>query len=168
VFTSNVDGHFQKSGFPEEQVVECHGSLNYLQCVTPCQSHIWTDDSLQINVDLSTFQAEGRLPTCPHCGALARPNVLMFGDVDWIPNRTKEQQMRFALWLRDILSQELVVVEFGAGKAVPTVRSLSEEMTRVRKGFLIRINPREPEISVNGVGISMGAKEAIHAIQAFL
>ena len=27
IFTSNVDGHFQKTGFAEEQIMECHGSL---------------------------------------------------------------------------------------------------------------------------------------------
>src|SRR5215470_10752216 len=32
VFTSNVDGHFQRAGFDEERVVECHGSINWMQC----------------------------------------------------------------------------------------------------------------------------------------
>ena len=32
VFTSNVDGQFQKAGFGSAQIVECHGSLQYLQC----------------------------------------------------------------------------------------------------------------------------------------
>src|ERR1700691_5895861 len=28
VFTSNVDGHFQRAGFSPEQIVECHGSIH--------------------------------------------------------------------------------------------------------------------------------------------
>ena len=28
VFTSNVDGHFQKAGFPSARVYECHGSIH--------------------------------------------------------------------------------------------------------------------------------------------
>jgi NAD-dependent SIR2 family protein deacetylase len=32
VFISSVDGHFQKSGFNETQMLECHGSINHLQC----------------------------------------------------------------------------------------------------------------------------------------
>ena len=32
VFTSNVDGHFQKAGFDKEKVLECHGSINHYQC----------------------------------------------------------------------------------------------------------------------------------------
>ncbi|MFT4508979.1 Sir2 family NAD-dependent protein deacetylase [Caballeronia sp. 15711] len=35
VYTSNVDGHFQAAGFAEERVVECHGTINMLQCTTP-------------------------------------------------------------------------------------------------------------------------------------
>ena len=36
VFTSNVDGHFQKAGFAPERVVECHGSIHHLQCADSC------------------------------------------------------------------------------------------------------------------------------------
>ena len=32
VYTSNVDGHFQKAGFPESKIIECHGSINHYQC----------------------------------------------------------------------------------------------------------------------------------------
>jgi NAD-dependent SIR2 family protein deacetylase len=36
VFTSNVDGHFQKAGFAPERVAECHGSIHHFQCLTNC------------------------------------------------------------------------------------------------------------------------------------
>ena len=36
VFTSNVDGQFQKAGFAKDQIHECHGSIHYLQCVDEC------------------------------------------------------------------------------------------------------------------------------------
>ena len=78
VFTSNVDGHFQRCGFAEEAVCEVHGSLLHLQCVRPCSSAIWEAGDLHIDVDENTFRAKGELPRCPQCGALARPNVLMF------------------------------------------------------------------------------------------
>jgi NAD-dependent SIR2 family protein deacetylase len=41
VFTSNVDGQFQKAGYPLERMVECHGSIHHLQCSRPCGSEIW-------------------------------------------------------------------------------------------------------------------------------
>jgi len=36
VFTSNVDGHLQLSGFDPVHVHECHGSIHHLQCLQPC------------------------------------------------------------------------------------------------------------------------------------
>lgn len=42
VFTSNVDGQFQKAGFSEMQVCECHCSIHHLQCLSPrCEPQIW-------------------------------------------------------------------------------------------------------------------------------
>src|SRR6476469_10538792 len=84
VFTSNVDGHFAKAGFKNERIVECHGSLEYLQCVRPCSTEVWPADTTAIDVDASTFRAAEPLPRCNCCGGLARPNVLMFGDVNWV------------------------------------------------------------------------------------
>jgi NAD-dependent SIR2 family protein deacetylase len=31
-FTSNIDGHWLASGFPQDNVVECHGSVRFMQC----------------------------------------------------------------------------------------------------------------------------------------
>ena len=32
VFTSNVDGHFQRAGFASDTLVECDGSIHHMQC----------------------------------------------------------------------------------------------------------------------------------------
>ena len=81
VFTSNVDCHFQTSGFHEDRIVECHGSLRNLQCSAPCSDKTWPADGLVIEVDESTMLASEPFPLCPDCGAVARPNILMFGDL---------------------------------------------------------------------------------------
>ena len=36
VFTSNVDGHFQRAGFSPERIVEVHGSFEGMQCTRDC------------------------------------------------------------------------------------------------------------------------------------
>ncbi|MES9900679.1 MAG: Sir2 family NAD-dependent protein deacetylase [Sedimenticola sp.] len=36
VFTSNVDGQFQKAGFDKRYIAECHGSIHRLQCANGC------------------------------------------------------------------------------------------------------------------------------------
>lgn len=80
VFTSNVDGRFQRAGFCEEQVVEVQGSIHRLQCVTPCTATLRPADELVPHVDDARREWQGPLPTCLRCGELARPNILRFGD----------------------------------------------------------------------------------------
>jgi NAD-dependent SIR2 family protein deacetylase len=163
VFTSNVDGHFQRAGFPGARVVECHGSILHLQCTRPCVHEIWSADGLQVEVDETTFRAEDPLPECPGCGAVARPNVLMFGDWNWISGRTAEQEARFRTWLED-LEGRLTVIEFGAGTAVPTVRLTSEHLARRPGARLIRVNPREASVPDGSIALPMTALDAIDAL----
>lgn len=163
VFTSNVDGHFQRAGFTDASVQECHGSLNYLQCREPCCEDIWPAGDLEIAVDEESFRAEEPLPRCPHCGAMARPNVLMFSDGRWLWKRRNEQDERFEAWLATLENARLVVVECGAGNAIPTVRRMSETLQRAGAD-LIRINPRESEGPEGTLGLPMGALEALRAI----
>ena len=51
VFTSNVDGQFQKAGFDPARIVEVHGSIHHLQCTEPCGIDIW-DAREEVEVDL--------------------------------------------------------------------------------------------------------------------
>jgi len=51
------DGQFQKAGFPEDRIVECHGSIHYLQCALPCSRGELAPApaSLDLAVDPETF-----------------------------------------------------------------------------------------------------------------
>lgn len=164
VFTSNVDGHFQKAGFDEARVLECHGSISHLQCTRPCRDEIWADRDLRVEIDDETFRASSPLPSCPACAALARPNVLMFNDWNWIPHRSSEQQQRFENWLDGARGARLTIVEIGAGSAVPTVRMTSERLAARAGATLVRINPREPQVPLGQIGIPLRAVETLQAI----
>lgn len=169
VFTSNVDGHFQRAGFAEENIVECHGSLQHFQCVKPCCAATWPAAAdLRFDLDPATLRARGELPRCPVCGALARPNVLMFDDATWNPGRTSAQQIRFRLWLRKIARGKLVVVELGAGTTVPTVREAAEQLAAAAGTPLIRINPHEPQGPADALSFAAGASSALPTIDAQL
>ncbi|GLZ32901.1 NAD-dependent protein deacetylase [Lentzea sp. NBRC 105346] len=159
VFTSNVDGQFQKANF--QHTAEVHGSIHHLQCVEPCTDDIWECQET-IEVDPETMRATSDLPKCRNCGGLARPNILMFGDWTWVPDRSQRQLDELTKWRRE--QRNLVVVEIGAGQAVPTVRRQAE-LASAASGALIRINPREPEIRHGrGVALPMGALEALTAL----
>ena len=163
IFTSNVDGQFQKAGFEDAHIMECHGSIHYLQCSNNCQGKIWSSEDTFIEIG-EGFQAKEPLPSCPICGAMARPNILMFGDFGWEYSRTDAQRDRLTAWL-DRLEREnakLAIVEMGAGTAVPTVRHTSEQIAQRFDVPLIRINPRESFGAE--IELPMGAVEALRQI----
>lgn len=166
VFTSNVDGQFQTAGFEEDRIEECHGSIHHLQCSRPCAQDIWEARGVNLDVDETQFRARDPLPCCPKCGSLARPNVLMFNDWDWIPHRTRMQSERFHRWLDGLSGRgsALAVVELGAGKAVATVRMTSEAAARGGRATLIRINPRDTDVPPGHFSIPLGAEEGIRRI----
>ena len=166
VFTSNVDGHFQRAGFDADRTVECHGSIHHLQCFVDCRGATWSAEGTQVAIDESTMRALDPLPSCPDCGGLARPNILMFGDYGWNPERTSAQERRFSAWVESIAEKRLAILEFGAGTAVPTVRMQSEQVAfSFPEATLIRVNPREPQ-TVGGISIAAGARATIEGLFA--
>ncbi|HEJ2439853.1 TPA: NAD-dependent deacetylase [Burkholderia multivorans] len=159
VFTSNVDGQFQKAGFDAERIVECHGTIHRLQCVAACTDETRPADDFVPIVNETTCLLESEMPRCPHCGGLARPNILMFGDWQWVENHTVGQERRLAAWLESV--ERPVVIELGAGRAIPTVRQFSER----HRSRIIRINPRDYTLSSGiGVGIPNGALQGLHLL----
>lgn len=164
VFTSNVDGHFHKAGFSERRTLECHGSIRHLQCSAPCCNDIWPAPGLDIEVCEQNLRAEEPLPKCPHCGGVARPNILMFNDWNWHSSRCQQQTTRYESLLDDITPDQRVIVEIGADLAVPTVRMEAEDLAS-EGSTLIRINPRDPEVPhCNNISLPLGGLNALNLI----
>ena len=163
VFTSNVDGHFQRAGFDPDRVFEVHGSLQHAQCLAGCSTRIWKLKA-DITVDPDTFRAAPPLPSCPGCGGLARPNVLMFGDWEWLDGRAREQARYYQDWLESLDGRPLAAVELGAGASIPTVRLECE-----RRGQpLIRVNVREPQVPPGGLSIPLRALQTLERLETLL
>lgn len=164
VFTSNVDGQFQRAGFDHDRIVEVHGSIDWMQCTRSCGHGLFPATPFQIQVNESTMRAREPLPTCPACGSLARPNILMFGDMDWASRRSTDQEVRFHDWMRQVCGARLVIIECGAGTAIPSVRHLCEQVAHDHRARLIRINPQEPSVPPSHLSLPLGALEALQAI----
>ena len=166
VFTSNVDGQFQKAGFAPDRINECHGSIHHLQCSDGCEAYqnaIWPADDFKPEVDVAQCLLTSELPLCPRCQQVARPNILMFGDWGWLSERSDAQEKRLQSWLREV--ERLLVIEVGAGTQIPTARLMGER----RRAPLIRINPGEPQPPPGrGVAIAVGALSALREIAACL
>jgi NAD-dependent SIR2 family protein deacetylase len=167
VFTSNVDGQFQRAGFDPQRVFECHGSIHHLQCLSPCGGDIWTADGFAPQVDGDACRLLNASPVCPHCGGLARPNILMFGDDGWVERRAAVQEARLDALLDQ--ARRPVVVELGAGVAIPSVRYFSQRVVREFGGRLVRVNPREAGVATAmDVGLDCGALAGLVAIDQVL
>ena len=167
VFTSNVDGQFSKAGFEASRVNECHGSLHFLQCINRCTEAIWPADDFVPIVDTVTTELVNETPSCPYCGGMARPNILMFSDSDWLEQRQQEQEARLAEFISQCESP--LVIELGAGIAISTVRQFGDYLVKRRNARMIRINPVANRVSdERDVGLQMGALEALRHIQVEL
>lgn len=163
IYTSNVDGHFQKSGFPLNNIVECHGSIHHLQCQRTCHQETWESTNFVPEVDEEHCALTSPFPTCPNCGRIARPNILMFGDAGWVNWRTEFQKARFYEWRETV--HRPIVIEIGAGNAIPTVRLFGQ----YQNAPLIRINPTDAEVNrPSDIALKMGALAGITAIAAKL
>ena len=164
IFTSNVDGHFEKVGFEKDKIFEVHGSINHLQCLQNCKDKIWKIDR-GIEVDMKKFEAID-IPLCPDCKDIARPNILMFGDWTWNSKRADKQKQRYELWKEKNKDKKIAILEIGAGVAVQTVRYETEYIARYHKDAkLIRINPRDYDINSNiGWSLPYGGLEGIKKI----
>jgi NAD-dependent deacetylase len=71
VITQNVDDLHLRAG--TRNVIRLHGSLWETRCFNGCAAgaRAWRDEDVA---------APDRLPRCPHCGGLARPAVVWFGE----------------------------------------------------------------------------------------
>jgi len=154
VYTSNVDGHFAKAGFAADRVVEAAGSLHWLQCGKACTPELWSADAFNPTIKAEGGLLAGIVPTCPHCGSVARPNVSLAKDWDWVPNRTMHQHALLSSWL--MAMKRLVVVEVGADELA--IRRFSEQ----NGPRVIRIHPTDFAISPEvGLGFAASPLEGL-------
>jgi NAD-dependent deacetylase len=71
VVTQNIDTLHSRAGSGE--VVEVHGSIRAAQCL----GCLWTEPANDVLAQLETSD----LPSCPRCGDVLKPGVVMFGEL---------------------------------------------------------------------------------------
>ena len=98
----------------------------------------------------------------------------MFSDAHWADGRSYAQKRRLIARLQQWQQQGIkpLVIELGAGQALPTVRHFSAGICRqfaAVDAALLRINVRESEVARPlDVGLAMGALAALTAVDARL
>lgn len=167
IYTSNVDGQFQKAGFDEEKIFECHGSISHLQCLNNCTQNIWKSNIEKFDINMEDFITTD-IPVCESCGEIARPNILMFADWHWNEKRAATQEAKYNKWKKQNRLKNLIVIELGAGTAISTVRIQGQLVAKLYDKKLIRINPRDFKVDSDyGYELALGAKEGIEKILDF-
>jgi NAD-dependent deacetylase len=123
--TQNVDGLHRLAG--SRTVVELHGNLWRMRCTRGCRS-TWEDRT----VPLAEIPAR-----CPRCGALARPDVVWFGE------SLPEEALQAALAVTRRCQLMLVV---GTSALVQPAATLP--LAAQRNGaYVVEINPQPTPLS---------------------
>jgi NAD-dependent SIR2 family protein deacetylase len=167
ISTSNVDGQFQKAGFDKNRIVEIHGSIHHIQTLSGSNNEILCAKNINVKVNPETLLAEN-IPYHTETNELLRPNILMFGDWQWLGGRAENQVDIMNAWIDKIKAQhaKVVIIELGAGSDIATVRYNSIALRDRLLGKLIQINPK-PGNTANIV-LKLGALEALQAIDKLL
>jgi NAD-dependent deacetylase len=148
VITQNVDGLHERAG--TRGVIRFHGSLWELSCWNRCESSppSWSDERELAEVP----------PRCPHCGGLARPGVVWFGEA--IPPAALAAA--FAALDSD------VCLAVGTSAVVSPAAGLVAE-ARLRGAFTVEINPEAtPASSSVHLPISGKAEEVLDRVEKLL
>jgi NAD-dependent deacetylase len=119
LITQNVDGLHERAG--TKNVVRYHGSIWTMKCWARCGHPDWDDH----RVPLAPLP-----PTCPACGALARPGVVWFGEA--IP----QASLRAA----DAAATCDLFFSIGTSSVVYPAAGLVAQ-ARARGAFTIEVNP---------------------------
>lgn len=175
ICTSNIDNYFERSGFDTSKIYEVHGTMKYLQCMDKSCSIrkgvIPVTKNTMPLFDSETFIATN-MPNCPYCKNILRPNVSMFGDIDFYGKPYEYARKRMSNWLNDVdrNNQRLVILEIGCGINPHSLRMnngvmLSGEWKLPKIKNLqcsIRLNPEdETNVQDDNIHINMGAKKGL-------
>ena len=88
LITQNIDGLHQKSGIPEEVVIELHGTMQWVVCLE-CGKR-YQREQIQ-----SRLESGEKVPKCDACHGIMKPATISFGQA--MPEReTREAEKRAA------------------------------------------------------------------------
>lgn len=86
VITQNIDGLHQRSGIPEEKVIELHGTARWVSCLECGQRY--PREQIEERINGGT-----KVPRCDKCGGIMKPATISFGQP--MPEReTRQAQER--------------------------------------------------------------------------
>src|SRR5499427_5642145 len=126
VITQNIDGLHQRSGVPDEKVIELHGNTTYAACLR-CERRY---DLAPI---FAAFKVDEEPPVCDDCGGFVKTATISFG-----------QQMPFDAMRRAQLETDACDLFLAIGSSLVVYPAASFPMRAKQNGARLVILNREP------------------------
>ncbi len=147
VLTQNIDGFHHAAG--SRNIIDIHGDIHSVSCIS-CRYHATVPD----------YNGFGLPPLCPDCGAVIRPDVVLFGErLPYVKLQTLERELDAGF---DI------VFSVGTTSSFPYIAE-PVLMANWRGIPTVEINPGHSEISdAFDFRIQSGAASSLDAIWAAL
>jgi NAD-dependent deacetylase len=146
VVTQNVDGLHARAG--SQEVVEVHGSLREAECI-----------HCGVRVPMSHAVAQLPLPSCPMCGEILKPGVVMFGEM--LPAAAIERAQQLA-------AQARLLLVVGSSLEVYPVAGLPQETLAAGGSLAIVNRGPTPWDADAAVVIDGGAGETLSALSGIV
>lgn len=102
IITQNVDGLHQKSGTPDELVIELHGNASYATCLA-CAKRYELEDIR------GPFVERGVIPYCESCGGIVKTATISFGQAMPVEEMQRAEQATLDCDLFMAIGSSLVV-----------------------------------------------------------
>ena len=156
ICSTNVDGQFEKAGFPVDRIYAPQGDYGLFQCSVPCRDEVYPNgEMIQQMIEGLSLNSQGLpviqkqdIPRCPHCGELLKPNIRC--DHSFVETPHLRYLMNYQSFIQDCLHEKgkTILLELGCGFNTPSIiRYPFETLTRYSPYFsMIRINPDHSEI----------------------
>jgi NAD-dependent deacetylase len=149
IVTQNIDGLHQRAG--SRQVLEVHGSIRTASCLE-------CGEQVSLEEVVASLRA-GAAPPCPRCGAILKPDVVMFGEL--LPVAALEQAV-------DLAREAGVLLAVGSSLEVYPVAGLPEETVAAGGALAIVNRGPTPFDRLAAIRIDGTAGETLAAVEAEL
>lgn len=159
IYTTNIDGQVQKTGFDEARVFAYRGDIRYLKCSKPCCHKAYESKDLLDGMIKSMHGnleiTPNKVPRCQYCGEylipdkdIARHNIDVKLSEDERDYGDREAVEAYRGFIESNKQGKMVFLELGAGTKRPElIRTPFENMTKeYENAKLIRINKKEARI----------------------
>jgi len=165
IHTTNTDGYHLISGCDKTKVMEVHGSIWRTQCMQGMSCRFMYEENEDVplcGLDYETMSASN-MPYCPHCSSLLRPNVLMFGDWEYVDHM--HHYHNFSAFLEDTPTPDVIFL-VGSSSEIPTNDYIAQKL-QARGSKVVTINPDESSTRVcrPDIFIQKGALDAFLEIE---